>query len=159
MSTPPQFELHQFEKANRSQPDKECVAIARGGGWVVVRDDKTVFRSDVDHHFEFTAEQFDTFQDAVRAADLRTALIPAGALDGCCISIERPADNLNVMRSTTAQDYLPADAELVFDDGEIEAFFDGVHNHEFDADGQHAAHIAECDADNAGLNLAATATV
>jgi hypothetical protein len=133
----PKFDSSQFRKATRSTlPEKECVEIARGLGWAVVRDTKNVFAAPGDHQFSFTVEAFDVFQTAIRTADLRTALIPASAFDGCCAVIEHVATDVNVFRSAVTQEDLPAGAELIFTDGEVAAFFDGVHKQEFDVDSE-----------------------
>lgn len=144
----PEFRPDHYKKAQRSDSNPpNCVHVARGMGWVVIRDTKQEFDSDTDHKFGFLTAAFDAFQAAIRAADLRTALIPAGALDGCEISIVRTAENVSAFRSVVPQAGLPANAALVFTDSELEAFFDGVHNREFDVDGEYVAHTADCSAD------------
>lgn len=141
----PEFRLADYRKATRSDNSPpDCVHCARGLGWVFVRDTKQQFGSEGDHKLGFLSGDFDAFQHAVRAANLRTALIPAGALDSCCISIERVAKDVNIFRSTVAQPGLPAGAALVFTDTEIEAFLDGVLKGEFDADGDYIACGTEC---------------
>lgn len=155
----PDFPLKHFTKASRSEQPPNCVHIARGLGWVIVRDTKQEFGSDTDHRFGFSTDQFDAFQEAIRAANLRTAVIPAGVLDGCCIVIERRAVNENVFRSAIEQDGLPADATLVYTDGEVTAFFDAVLQHEFDEDGEYATHTAECDASCSVAHVALASTV
>jgi hypothetical protein len=144
----PEFRLADYRKASRTDSNPpNCVHIARGLGWAIVRDTKQKFNSSTDHKLAFLAADFDAFQDRVRAADLRTAQIPAGALDGCCISITREAENVNVFRSTIPQPGEPAGVALVYTDGEIEAFFDGVHLHEFDTEGDYIACSVDCAAD------------
>lgn len=143
--TRPIFREAQFRKALRSDgTPPNCVHCARGMGWVVIRDTKATFGAEDDHQFGFRATDFDAFQAAIRAADVRSADIPAGLLDGLCITIEQVAADVNVVRSNVEQPGVPADAVLTFTDGEIAAFLDGVHNHEFDNDGQYTAHNAAC---------------
>lgn len=55
----PTFSEGDFRKSSRSDPDKDCVHVARRDGRVEVRDTKTVFGTPSDHHLAFTAEQFD----------------------------------------------------------------------------------------------------
>lgn len=144
----PSFRLEHFWKATRSESNPpDCVHIARGLGWTLVRDTKQVYGSATDYQLAFPSTGYDAFQEAIRAHNLRTVEIPAGALDGLCIAIDRLAPNINVFRSTIEQDDLPHNAVLVFTDREIEAYFDGVHNHEFDNDGEYTAHTADCPAD------------
>jgi len=144
----PDFKLSHYRKASRSdQNPPNCVHCARGMGWAIIRDTKQLFNSIADHKFWFLVDVFDAFQEAVRAANLRTALIPAGALDGCCISITREAEDVNVFRSTIPQAGQPAGAVLVFTDAEIEAFFDGIHKREFDSEGDYIACGTGCDTD------------
>jgi len=137
------FGPDQFRKANRSKEGgDDCVEVARGRGWAVVRDDKQEFGSPADYQLRFPVAAFDDFQAKVRAAALRTAVIPAGVLEGCCIAIVRREENVNVLYSTIEQPGLPKNVELVFDDGEIVAFFDGVLKREFDLDSEGTASVA-----------------
>lgn len=144
----PEFALSQYRKATLSDPpNDDCVHIARGMGWVLIRDTKQHDGSSTDYRLAFQDVHYDAFQDAIRAHNVRTADIPAGALDGLCIAIDRIAPNINVFRSTVEQPGLPKNAVLVYTDAEIAAYFDGVHNHEFDADGDYMPHSADCAAD------------
>jgi hypothetical protein len=148
MVIPPKFERHQFDKANRSKIEgDDCVAIARGLGYAVVRNTRAEFRGPRDYHFSFPVDLFDALQEAIRAANLRTATVPAGVLVGYCISIERRGVDENLFRSTIPQEGVPAKAALVFTDSEVKAFFDGVHEREFDNDGDYVAHTVECGID------------
>lgn len=130
-----------FRTATRSSddPDNNCVAVARRGGQVFVRDTKNRFGTEDDHTFAFSAAEFGRFLAAVHAAGWREE-IPASALDGLCIAVERRG-GYTVFRSAVPQAGLPADAALWYTAGEIVAFLDGVHNHEFDGDGEHFAHV------------------
>jgi hypothetical protein len=42
-----------------SEPNKECVQVARREDWVAIRDTKTTFGAPDDHHLLVTASQFD----------------------------------------------------------------------------------------------------
>lgn len=141
----PQFRLDQFRKSNRSEnPPGTCVHVARGMGWVLVRDTKEVFDGPTDHKLAFPAADFDAFLAAIRVADLRSAQIPAGALAGTCIAIDRIGQDINVLRSTVEQPGLPQGAVLTFTDAEITAFLLGVLDGEFDVEGEYTAHDAAC---------------
>ena len=124
----PTFHAGEFRKATRSSPNQNCVRIARKLGWAVMWDDKL---SDA-HTAEvallssaellyFTDDQFDAYQARVRE----------GRKDGFCLSVTRRDNDLYVFRATVPQ---PVDGvELVFDQGEVDAFYAGVCNHEFDS--------------------------
>jgi hypothetical protein len=116
-------------------------------GWVLIRDTKQAFDSATDYRLGFRADQFDALQTAIRAHDLRSATVPAGVLDGLAIDIVRVSQDVNVLYSTIAQPGVPKGAALLFNDAEIAAFFDGVHQHEFDVDGDFTEHAADCAAD------------
>lgn len=121
----PVFERNVFRKASRSgQNPQACVEVARGNGWVVIRDSKQRWGSEKDHRLVFTAEQFDTWLGAQGAA---TTYPTTGTL---CIDIARHADDVNVFRSTVPQEH---DKPLTFTDAEVEAFLDGARNGEFAA--------------------------
>lgn len=64
------FAQHDFHKASASNPHGDCVQVARGDGWVEIRDDKTTFGAPNDHRLIFTAKQFDCFLTATRAGEL-----------------------------------------------------------------------------------------
>lgn len=58
----PNFGRHDFRKATRSgQNPQACVEVARGAGWVVIRDSKQVWESADDRRLVFSAEQFEAF--------------------------------------------------------------------------------------------------
>jgi hypothetical protein len=61
ISTPPMFSEADFRKASRSEPEKDCVHVARRVGWVAVRDTKKAFGTAEDQHLVFDAAQFDGF--------------------------------------------------------------------------------------------------
>jgi hypothetical protein len=50
-----------FRKSSYSDPDRDCVHVARQGAWVAVRDSKTIFDTADDRRLVLTAEQFDAF--------------------------------------------------------------------------------------------------
>lgn len=120
----PVFERAVFRKASRSgQNPQACVEVARGNGWVMVRDSKQQWNSEEDHRLVFTAEQFDAWL-AARGAEATDTLCD----ETLCIDIARHADDVNVFRSTVPQDH---DKTLTFTDAEIEAFLDGARKGEF----------------------------
>jgi hypothetical protein len=119
VSTMPTFARGQFRKAARSGQDPQaCVEVARGHGWVEIRDTKQEWDSDDDHRLVFTAEHFDAF----------LAAAVKGTVEGLCIEITRHADGTNVLRSTVPQQH---DHVLRFTDDEISAFLHGVRHGEF----------------------------
>jgi hypothetical protein len=69
MSDRPHFAENDFRKASFSAPNENCVEVARGGGWVEVRDDKVAYGTPADHHLAFTAHEFDAFLTAVRRGE------------------------------------------------------------------------------------------
>jgi len=118
----PTFEAHEFRKATRSEPDKDCVRVARRDGWVELRDDKTTFDAPDDHRLVFTAEQFDTFLNGTRA----------GETGGHCLEITRRADGGYAFLGTVAQASDEPAPSLKFSETEVAAFLDGVAQREFD---------------------------
>ena len=58
-----------FRKSSYSDPDRDCVQVARGSSWAAVRDSKTTFDSREDTRLMFTAQQFDTFLTQYRCAN------------------------------------------------------------------------------------------
>lgn len=118
-STPPTFAEHEFRKARASQPDKECVQVARRDGWVEVRDDKTAFGAPDDHRLVFTAEQFDAFLAAVRAGDT----------DGRCLEMIQRPDGSYLLRDAGS----PTATGLEFTAAEVAAFVEGVRDGEFES--------------------------
>jgi Domain of unknown function (DUF397) len=115
----PVFERSQFRKSTRSgQNPQACVEVARGGGWVAVRDSKQAWNSTHDHRLVFSAGQFDAW----------LATLGGGAGDSGCIAITRRTDGVNILHSTVPQDH---DNGLTFDDAEIAAFLDGARDGEF----------------------------
>ncbi|OLT22753.1 hypothetical protein BJF78_33220 [Pseudonocardia sp. CNS-139] len=65
----PLFAERDFRKASYSTPDQSCVAVARRGDRVAMRDDKVAFGAPADHHLHFTASEFAEFLTAVRRGD------------------------------------------------------------------------------------------
>lgn len=116
----PTFGEHEFRKATMSDPDKECVRVARRAGWVEIRDDKKTFGAPDDHRLVFTAEQFDGFLAGVRSDHAQ----------GQCLEMVRRADGTYLFRS--AAPLTTAATELEFTAAEVAAFLDGVAKHEFD---------------------------
>jgi hypothetical protein len=57
----PVFTEVEFRKSSMSEPDKDCVQVARREDCVAVRDTKTTFGSLGDHHLVLTVTQFDRF--------------------------------------------------------------------------------------------------
>jgi hypothetical protein len=52
----PVFPESAFRKSTFSDPERDCVHVARCEGWVAVRDSKTQFSAD--NHLVFTSERF-----------------------------------------------------------------------------------------------------
>ncbi|WP_190812374.1 DUF397 domain-containing protein [Saccharopolyspora pogona] len=71
----PQFAERDFRKATRSEPDKQCVRVARRDGWVELRDDKAVFGAPDDHRLVFTAEEFDAFLAPIHRGGFEVILV------------------------------------------------------------------------------------
>lgn len=57
----PAFSESEFRKSSISEPDKNCVEVARREDLVAVRDTKTSFGTSADRHLVVTADQFDDF--------------------------------------------------------------------------------------------------
>jgi hypothetical protein len=131
------FSDNEFHKASRSgnQNWPNCVEIARRDGCVELRDSKrkgTVMYAAT--ALQVTAREFDDFQDAVRAADLRTAHVSREVLTGCALAITRLGENQNIMHLSSERHSQPVANLLTYTDDELIAFFDGVHGREFDLD-------------------------
>lgn len=122
-STSCAFAERDFRKASASNPDRQCVRVARRDGWVEVRDDKTTFDGPEDVHLVFTEAQFDAFLDGMRS----------GETSGLCLALSAQADGTYTLRSTVSQPSAVAE-DLVFTEGEIQAFLNGVARGEFDRD-------------------------
>ena len=124
-STAPVFVQSEFFKARRSDgpgPNGGCVAVARKAEWVEIRDTKTQFGMDNDFRLVFTSEQFDAYLSGVRE----------GNNEGLALNVTLRPDGMYVFRNVDPQTDIPADTELVFNQTEIEAFYDGVCKYEFD---------------------------
>jgi hypothetical protein len=130
MTLLPAFTVGEFRKAARSSPNQNCVRVARKQGWTAVWDDKrstaattpvtTLPNSEL---LLLTDAQFDTYQAAVRAGDSGRSPL----------NVTRRTDGMYIFRITTpSSDAAHTDVELVFDQDELDAFHDGVFNHEFD---------------------------
>ena len=114
-SSTPTFGEHEFRKANISNPNRECVRVARRDGWVEIRDDKTTFGAPDDHRIRLTETQFDNYQLAVAS----------GNSPGHYLELTPRPDDKQTLRSPNSP------AELVFTDREITAFHHGIHNGDF----------------------------
>lgn len=123
MSSTLPFHQSDFRKASASNPDRECVRVARRDGWVEVRDDKTSFDGPKDVRLRFTEAQFDAFLAGMRS----------GQTNGLCLAMSAQADGTYTLRSTVSQPSAVTE-ELVFTEGETQAFLDGVARGEFDRD-------------------------
>ncbi|MFD0360242.1 hypothetical protein ACFQZZ_02125 [Nocardia sp. GCM10030253] len=124
----PTFTIGEFIKAAASSPKQNCVRVARRDGWTAVWDDKLA-----DEHIAldttlsgeqllyFTDEQFDAFQDGLRA----------GRAEGPYLTTRH--DNGGYVFSADAAAPQPVDGvELHFSSAEVEAFRSGVLNGEFE---------------------------
>jgi hypothetical protein len=109
----PHFAEEDFRKAAASQPDRECVRVARRAGWVELRDDKTAFGAPDDHRIVLTSAEFDRFQAGIRS----------GRPDGP-LRLDRQGDGTYLLRTDAVA--------LTFTEPEVRAFLAGVRNNEFD---------------------------
>lgn len=123
----------EFRKASRSgSGGGNCVEYARKYGTVFLRDTKVEFGSAADGIIVLSEHDFDAFQADARAGNIAAAR---------CLAITAREDGMFVFRNRTDD----TDAiELVFDQGELDAFLDGVHKGEFDHESAQAAHTADC---------------
>ena len=120
--TSPAFAEREFRKASASNPNRECVRVARRDGRVELRDDKTAFGEPDDVRLVFTEAQFDEFLTGTRS----------GRTSGLCLTVSAREDGTYTLRSTVP--HPSAAEELQFTEGEIQAFLDGVHRGEFNRD-------------------------
>jgi hypothetical protein len=119
----PVFVKNEFRKAKSCDgPGGGCVVIARGAGWVEMRDSKTDFGATDDYRLIFTDEQFDAYLMGVRSGDT----------EGLALNVTLRSDGMYVFRNVDPKTDASPDVELVFNEGEIEAFHDGVAKYEFD---------------------------
>lgn len=65
-STTHHFAEHNFRKSGRSEPDKNCVQLARRDGVAQLRDSKAGFGAVNDGRLTVSTEQFDAFARALR---------------------------------------------------------------------------------------------
>ncbi|WP_024806102.1 DUF397 domain-containing protein [Nocardia sp. BMG51109] len=126
MTLLPIFTAGEFRKASISSPNQNCVRVARKQGWTAVWDDKRATDRTTPatalptgELLLFTDEQFDAIQAAVRGAGTSSPL-----------TITPRTDGHFVFRAATPQP--GGGVELIFDQGELDAFHHGVRNHEFD---------------------------
>ncbi|AXB41317.1 MULTISPECIES: DUF397 domain-containing protein [Amycolatopsis] len=118
-ATPSPFREDDFRKASASQPDKDCVRVARRGARVELRNDTVPFGSADDLRLVFDAADWDAFLETYRAT---------GSAAGTCLEVVRRHDGLHVFRAAVA-----SDVELVFTESEADKFWLGVRHYEFDA--------------------------
>jgi hypothetical protein len=107
------FAEEDFRKATASNPDMNCVRVARRADWVELRDDKTAFGAPGDHRIVLTSAEFDRFQAGVRS----------GRTDGPP-RLDRQGDGTYLLRT--------AAVTLTFTEPEVRAFVAGIRDHEFD---------------------------
>jgi hypothetical protein len=105
-----------FRKAAASNPDKDCVRVARRGSRVELRDDKNAFGTAEDVRLVFTDAEFDVILAALRA----------GSAEGTCLEITQ--DDAGMYRFRRAR----GAAVLVFTSSEVNKFLIGVNAQEFD---------------------------
>lgn len=124
----PTFAEHEFRKATRSEPNQDCVRLARRDNWVELRDDKTTFGAPDDHRLVFTADQFDALLTAIRTAQ---------PTDGHCLHMNPlPNGTIRFSGSPAQHSSQGTEAQLNFTRDEVAAFLDGVINNEFKAQAQ-----------------------
>jgi hypothetical protein len=109
----PLFAEEDFRKATASNPNLDCVRVARRAGWVELRDDKTAFGAPDDHRIVLTSAEFDRFQAAVRS----------GRTDGL-LRLDQQGDGTYLLRTEAVA--------LTFTEPEVRAFVAGIRDHEFD---------------------------
>jgi len=69
-SVPPRFTEADFRKSSRSEPDKECVHVARRPGWVEMRDSKTAFGAPSDGRIVLAERGAVSFLSAIKVGQL-----------------------------------------------------------------------------------------
>jgi hypothetical protein len=109
----------EFRKALASQPDGNCVDCARRDGVFEVRDSK--LKGTPYYRWlaiRVTEADADAYLDGVRS----------GFTGGLCFAVSRNAEGDYEFRSTAEDSVV-----LVFHQGEMDAFYSGVHAREFDA--------------------------
>lgn len=116
-ATPSPFCEEDFKKAYLSQPDKDCVCVARRGARVEMRDDKNIFDTADDVRLVFTDAQFDQV-----LADLRS-----GLLLGEYLEITQRDDDLYRFQKVG-----DSKRELVFTASEFLKFLLAVNARQFD---------------------------
>jgi hypothetical protein len=118
-ATPSPFREDDFRKASASNPDKDCVRVARRGARVELRNDTVPFGSAGDYRLVLDAADWDAFLATFRAT---------GSAVGTCLEIVRRADGMYVFRAASS-----GDTELIFTESEVAKFRLGVRDYEFDA--------------------------
>lgn len=63
----PTFTEADFRKSSRSEPDRDCVLVARRAGWVEMRDSKIAFGAANDRHLVLTELEGSALLRAVQA--------------------------------------------------------------------------------------------
>jgi hypothetical protein len=123
----------EFSKATRSGAGGgDCVEYSRKLGKVFLRDSKEEFGSADDRKIVLAEQMFDAFQADVRAGNITAAR---------GLSVVVRGDGMYVFRDPAE---VGEGTELVFDQGEVDAFVDGICKGEFDNESTHADHMAEC---------------
>lgn len=128
---PPTFTARDCIKAARSAGQNSCVRIGRKNGWTAIWDDKLATADTdwaaalpLDQVLMFPDQQFDTFQEALRA----------GVMEGQCVQIDLLPTGMYAFTSRFPAEINNRKVALYFDSEEFEAFMDGVHNREFELD-------------------------
>jgi hypothetical protein len=110
----PHFTEEDFRKATASNPNLDCVRVARRAGWVELRDDKTAFGTPDDDRIVLTSAEFDQFQAGMRSE--RSDSLP--------LRLDPQGDGTYLLRT--------AAVTLTFTEPEVRAFVAGIRDHEFD---------------------------
>lgn len=113
------FREEDFRKAYLSQPEKDCVRVARRGARVEVRDDKNIFDTADDVRLVFTDAEFDEV-----LANLRD-----GLMVGTYMEITQREDDMYRFQKVGHPE-----VELVFTASEVLKFLLGVNARQFDAE-------------------------
>ncbi|MFE9328174.1 hypothetical protein ACIHDR_43220 [Nocardia sp. NPDC052278] len=123
----PIFTAGEFIKATRSSPQQNCVRVARRDGWTAIWDDKlgneqTTGSTAIPNSqmLIFTDDEFDAYQHSIRV----------GTTEPCPLRIEQRHGTF-VFTAADPTTQPGGDVKLHFDQGEFDAFVDGIRSHEF----------------------------